>query len=295
MSFQIVENNAEDMLFASIAQAEKQASESQEKLEDLQFLQCRFFHVDVRLDMSVIEPVLDDSDDIDDCSVYFCKDHDVIFRWAGKNRAFRDALCDAIVQKYGQNIQPVMAYDDFFTDYDLVNSRDQLKAECSRKLNKKTKSSRELARYLTDNILLDTLRKTVKLTSMQRSFHTSPHILIVEDQKFSQKMLTSILKNYTCYVADNVGEALVLYMEKCPDIVLLDIELPGLSGHNFAKMLARIDDDAYVVMVSANKYEQDVKNAKENKVRAFITKPFEKEDIIAVIEKFRSKKSRKVF
>lgn len=84
-----------------------------------------------------------------------------------------------------------------------------------------------------------------------------------------------------------------MYMEKCPDIVFLDIELPDLSGHNFAKLLKKIDDDSFVVMVSSNQYEKDIQQARENFVKTFIAKPYNKNAILHVVDFFKKERKRK--
>ena len=131
------------------------------------------------------------------------------------------------------------------------------------------------------------------MISMQRSFRAKPHILIVEDQAFSQKMLLAALKGYTCHVAENSAEAIVRYIEKCPDIVLLDVDLPDIGGHQLAKFINKIDQDAYIVMISANRCESDIKEAQYNRVQGYIAKPFNKDDIIGSLDGFSKTKKKR--
>lgn len=291
MSFTVVDSNAEDMLYALLVAEEHKRADDAVRPSETRFLQCQFFHIAVSVCPDDIGDFSDILSSADDCAVYFCGDGDLIIKWSGGDSGIRDRIVTFLRDKFGDDIQKCMSFKEFFVDYDLATSRDKLKAECARKLKKQTRHSRELAKSFANGNLIATLHKTMQLTKMQRAFRAAPHILIVEDQAFSQKLLTSILKDYTCHIAKNAGEALLMYMEKCPDIVLLDIDLPDLSGHSFAQLVNRIDEDSYVVMVSANQYEQDIQTAKDNNVKGFVAKPYEKETILKIIEQY--KKSRK--
>lgn len=285
MNFNVIDKNAEDMLYALLV-AEGQKASSQ-KIANIRFLHCRFFHIAMKIGPDDICGLLDGMPDAEECALYFCGDGDIIIKWSDGPADMSNCLIKAISEKFGESIKKYMSTEEFFVDYSMVEGWDVLKSECAKKLGRQSKHSKELVQYFKNEALITTLSKTVQLTKMQRTFRALPHILIVEDQIFSQKVLTSILKDYTCYLAKGSGEALLLYMEKCPDIVLLDIELPDINGHNFAKLVDRIDEDSFVVMVSGNQYEKDIKTSKENNVKGFITKPYEKETILKVIEQFK--------
>lgn len=119
-------------------------------------------------------------------------------------------------------------------------------------------------------------------------------ILIVEDQKFSRLLLKSHLaKFYDVIEAASGDEALKIYVEKVPDIIFLDIELPFVNGHKVGELISKLDQDAHIVMVTANNYRQDVLKAKEYKVKGFITKPYTKESIYKAVEEFLTNRALK--
>jgi CheY-like chemotaxis protein len=112
-------------------------------------------------------------------------------------------------------------------------------------------------------------------------------ILVVEDQGFSRRLLSNLLQqNYKVHDASCAEEALDIYFLHAPDVVLLDIELPGMSGHSFSEIVRRADKSAYIIMVSSNNYREDVIKAKENGVKGFIIKPYSKHKILSEIDKF---------
>ncbi|MCB1532888.1 MAG: response regulator [Alphaproteobacteria bacterium] len=295
MDCSIIDTDAEDMLYALLIAEGQRTAGGNEKVTNINFLQCQFFHIDIKPDPSTFYGALKSLlAEAQECGLYFCTDGDVIIKWNGDNQDIRYGLVKMVTNMYETDIEKYTSIDDFFIDYDMINSRDKLKSECAKKLKKQSKHGKELSKYFSNVNLIGALQKTIHMIKMQRALRAQPQILIVEDQKFSQKILTTILKDYTCHVAGTSGEALLLYMEKCPDIVFLDIELPDLNGHQFARLVRNIDQDSYVVIVSGNQYEEDIKTAKENDVKGFISKPYEKEMILKVIEQFKRTRKRKV-
>ena len=85
-------------------------------------------------------------------------------------------------------------------------------------------------------------------------------------------------------------QALNLYLEYAPDIVFLDIELPDISGHQFASAIRKIDPGAFIVMLTRNNYMGDVTRAKEAGVKGFIVKPDIKQKIFDSIQLFQRRK-----
>jgi len=127
----------------------------------------------------------------------------------------------------------------------------------------------------------------IKNSSAERRALMVPTLLIVEDQEFSRKLLEGSLRaTYECYSAVNAAQAVALYAEHVPCIVLLDIELPDMNGHDLAAFIKRHDPESFIVMVTANHYENDIKRAVENKVQGFVTKPFSKQKIVDCIDKY---------
>lgn len=114
-----------------------------------------------------------------------------------------------------------------------------------------------------------------------------PKIMIVEDQMFSRQILHNMLtRSYNIYSASNAEEAFKYYIEYAPDIVFLDIMLPGISGHEFAGIIRRLDAKAFIIMVTASNNLEDIKRAQENHVAGFIVKPYNKQKILDYIRKF---------
>jgi diguanylate cyclase (GGDEF)-like protein len=102
-------------------------------------------------------------------------------------------------------------------------------------------------------------------------------ILYVEDNKDAQEQLKMILEDDVkeFYQAYNGKEGLALYKEKNPDIILTDINMPILDGLKMAKEIKDIDSQQPILIISSFDEKNNLLNAIEIMVDAFITKPID--------------------
>jgi DNA-binding NtrC family response regulator len=101
-------------------------------------------------------------------------------------------------------------------------------------------------------------------------------ILIVDDERRILQLLGDCFKqDYTVETAMNGGEALAIIQRQRPDIVLLDITLPGMSGVHLLKEIKRIDPTIAVIMVTGNDNVALAAEALESGAVNVIRKPFD--------------------
>ncbi|HDY85532.1 MAG TPA: response regulator, partial [Methylophaga sp.] len=78
-------------------------------------------------------------------------------------------------------------------------------------------------------------------------------ILIVEDDPVTQLQYSEILKKQgTVYLASSGEEAIILAMVVKPDVIFLDIELPGCNGFDVVQKLKSKQIPASVIMITAH-------------------------------------------
>lgn len=110
-------------------------------------------------------------------------------------------------------------------------------------------------------------------------------VLIVDDLKPNLKLLEAKLKSeyYTVYSANNGFEAIELAAEHSPDIILLDVMMPGMDGFETCKRLKQGDDTASipVIMVTALTEQEDKVKGLESGADDFITKPIDEFHLFA--------------
>lgn len=112
-------------------------------------------------------------------------------------------------------------------------------------------------------------------------------ILIVDDAVFMRTKIRSILEktgDYDIFEAADGDTAIGLYHQEKPQLVLLDITMPGKSGIDVLKELIHYDSNANIVMCSAIGQESMIQKALEYGAKEFIVKPFIADDLQQTVE-----------
>jgi len=119
-------------------------------------------------------------------------------------------------------------------------------------------------------------------------------ILIVDDQLGIRLLLNEVLKKegYQTYQAENGQLALELAGTHSPDLVLLDIKIPGIDGIEILKRMKEINPSIRVIIMTAYGEREVINEAKELGALTHITKPF---DIEELVKKVQENLSDKIF
>jgi two-component system chemotaxis response regulator CheY len=112
-------------------------------------------------------------------------------------------------------------------------------------------------------------------------------VLVADDSILTRTMLKNILieNGYHVDEAVNGNEAVSKYDEIKPDLVLMDLVMPEKDGLSAIKDIISKDSSAKIIVCSADIQDFRVSEAIEAGASDYITKPFDKEKIIAVAEK----------
>ena len=113
-------------------------------------------------------------------------------------------------------------------------------------------------------------------------------ILIVDDLAFIKLVLKDLIVEAGFRVVgegSNGEEAIELYQDTRPDVVLLDITMPKMDGLTALKKILALDPDAKIIMVSALGQQKLILQAIEMGAKDFIVKPFQPERVISSIKK----------
>ena len=113
-------------------------------------------------------------------------------------------------------------------------------------------------------------------------------ILVVDDARFMRIMLKEILKSTVPDVnileaADTVS-AVEMYNQEKPDLVTMDMNLPGADGITCMKDILKINPKAKVLMVSAVDQQKVMYDAMNAGARGYIHKPFNKVGIMSKVK-----------
>lgn len=109
-------------------------------------------------------------------------------------------------------------------------------------------------------------------------------IMVIDDDPLACMLIAKALgKSYEVISAHSATEGLKYYAEFAPDMLLLDIEMPHISGHDFLKKIFSIDPSAFIVMYSSHMDADNIRASRRYGAKGFITKPFRKDDLMEYI------------
>lgn len=114
-----------------------------------------------------------------------------------------------------------------------------------------------------------------------------PLILICDDELPLRELIKAVLGDRYRYLeAEDVGQAEEALRESKPEVIVLDVMLPGKSGLEFLSELRakRRNTPIPVVVVSAWQSADDQRTALDAGADAFVGKPFDPKDLASVVE-----------
>jgi DNA-binding NtrC family response regulator len=116
---------------------------------------------------------------------------------------------------------------------------------------------------------------------------SEPEILVVDDEEMMCLVLSGVFEDagYRVRTATNGGDALQLISERLPDLLLLDIIMPGLSGLDVLRRVKSLDDSFPVILMTAMAGVQGAVEAMRSGAFDYIAKPFENTELLRVVRR----------
>jgi two-component system chemotaxis response regulator CheY len=112
------------------------------------------------------------------------------------------------------------------------------------------------------------------------------HYLVVDDSEFARKSLITLLGRIGGMLSGEAvsgQDALQKYRSLKPDIVFMDVNMPGMEGIDALELLLREDSGAKVVIVSSLSHGDLVKDALKKGAKHFITKPVQNVPLARIV------------
>ncbi|UNL84898.1 response regulator [Priestia koreensis] len=113
-------------------------------------------------------------------------------------------------------------------------------------------------------------------------------ILVVDDQYGIRILLTEVLQKegYQSFQAANGFQAIEITQRESPDLVLLDMKIPGMDGIEILKRLKEIDPAIKVIIMTAYGELDMIQEAKDLGALTHFAKPFDIDEIRQAIKKY---------
>ena len=115
-------------------------------------------------------------------------------------------------------------------------------------------------------------------------------VLIVEDNELNMKLFRDLLEahGYQTIGTNKGTEALGLVRQHRPDLILMDIQLPGIDGYEATRRIRAIPDLAKVPIIAVTSYalSGDEAKTREAGCDGYVAKPFSPRQLLAKVREF---------
>lgn len=111
-------------------------------------------------------------------------------------------------------------------------------------------------------------------------------ILVVDDAPFILRVLRDSLeaRGFEVHEAQSGEEALSAYKDIRPDVVLMDILMPGMNGISVTREIMKIDPSANIIVITAIGKPGLEKDCMDAGAKGFLLKPFRMRDLLDLID-----------
>jgi response regulator NasT len=124
------------------------------------------------------------------------------------------------------------------------------------------------------------------LSDFERSKRTPVRVVIAEDEAIVRLDLKEILVSAGYEVVGETGrgdEAVKLATEMKPDLAILDVKMPGMTGIQAAREITR-DARVAVMVLTAFSQRELIEEARDAGVAAYLVKPFRRDELLSAID-----------
>ena len=136
------------------------------------------------------------------------------------------------------------------------------------------------------NSRITTNSRTVRFTT-RTDTKNMKLVLVAEDEDNNYELVKIVLnKRYRLLRARNGIEAVNMNEDEHPDLILMDIRMPDMSGLDATRIIKEVNRDVPIIALSAYAFEENICEAKAAGCDEFLAKPFRVEDLIDMVSKY---------
>jgi DNA-binding NarL/FixJ family response regulator len=119
------------------------------------------------------------------------------------------------------------------------------------------------------------------------SFGRSVRVLCVDDHHLVRDAIAALINQQpdmqVVGTAATGEESIALFEEQCPDVTLMDLQLPGMSGLHAIRAIRRKRADARIIVLTMHQGEEDIHRAIEEGAATYLLKDTLSDELVTVI------------
>ncbi len=119
-------------------------------------------------------------------------------------------------------------------------------------------------------------------------------ILIIDDEEDLCLLFKNILKpeGYTVFTAQNGYDGIKINQKRDPDIILLDLKMPGINGIETLRRIRKKDPGVIVIIITGYGDAATIRDAADLNVYEYMAKPFNNETVMMTIKDAAASKGK---
>ena len=112
-------------------------------------------------------------------------------------------------------------------------------------------------------------------------------VLIIDDEADMCEMLSNVLnqEGYTTYTAHDGNTGLEIFNKELPNVVILDLRMPGMSGMDVLKQIKHTGSETPVIIITAYGEIQSAVEAIKHGAYNYFNKPFDNEEVVLTVKR----------
>ena len=112
-------------------------------------------------------------------------------------------------------------------------------------------------------------------------------VMVVDDSRMMELHIRRLLEGTDYEIVaycENGEDAIAGYADLWPDVVTMDIIMPGIDGLEAAQIILQENPEAKIIMISSLAYDDTLHEARAIGTKAFLCKPIDREGLLKALE-----------
>jgi two-component system cell cycle response regulator DivK len=113
-------------------------------------------------------------------------------------------------------------------------------------------------------------------------------IVVIDDDRANNTLIATMLKGYNVATANSAQEGIDLIRQVIPNLILIDLRMPGMDGIAAIRIIKDDPDLAHIpiIVVTANLYGETYDHAIEAGCDNYLSKPFTPRELLTLVQQY---------